>query len=73
MGCVGALFPSCTKLQHISRPVCQLAGQKPGVLDELAAERVKQLEIENADLEKQAERLAKEIKKLGGNSAEKIV
>src|ERR1035438_2109765 len=44
--------------------LCQLAEQKPGVLDELAAERVKQLELENAELELQAERLAKEIKKL---------
>jgi len=44
--------------------LCQLAEQKPGVLDELAAERAKQLETENAELEKQAERLAKEIKKL---------
>jgi len=51
--------------------LCQFAEQKPGVLDELAAERVKQLEIESAELEKQAERLAKEIKKLGGT--EKIV
>src|ERR1035438_9283152 len=38
--------------------LCQLAEQKPGVLDELAAERVKQLELENAELEQQAERLA---------------
>ena len=53
--------------------LCQLAEQKPGVLDELAAERAKQLEIENAELEKQADVLAKEIKKLSGNSAEKIV
>src|SRR5450631_1644823 len=44
--------------------LCQLAEKKPGVLDELAAERAKQLEIENAELEKQAERLAKEIKQL---------
>ena len=44
--------------------LCQLAEQKPGVLDELAAERVKQLEVENAELEKQAERLAEKIKKL---------
>ncbi len=47
--------------------LCQLAEQKPGVLDELAAERVKQLEIENAELEFQAERLAQEIKQLDGN------
>ena len=53
--------------------LCQLSEQKPGVLDELAAERAKQLEIENAELEKQAERLAKEIKKLTNKAAEKIV
>ena len=44
--------------------LCQLAEQKPGVLDELAAKRVKQLETENAELELQAERLAEKIKKL---------
>jgi DNA polymerase-3 subunit epsilon len=44
--------------------LCQLAEQKPGILDELAAERAKQLEIENAELESQAEQLAKEIKQL---------
>jgi DNA polymerase-3 subunit epsilon len=41
--------------------LCQLAEQKPGILDELAVERAKQLEIENAELELQAERLEKEI------------
>ena len=46
--------------------LCQLVEQKPGTLDELAAERAKQLEIENAELEMQADRLAKEIKKVGG-------
>ena len=51
----------------------QLAERKPGILDELAAERAKQLEIENAELEKQAERLAREIKKLSGRSADGIV
>jgi cell division protein FtsB len=44
--------------------LCRLTEQKSGVLDELAAERAKQLEIENAELEKQAEQLASEIKKL---------
>ena len=53
--------------------LCQLAEQKPGISDELAAERAKQLEIENAELEKQAEQLAKEIKKLSGKSAHRIV
>ncbi len=44
--------------------LCQLAEKKPGVLDELAAERAKQLELEIAELEKQAEELAEKIKKL---------
>lgn len=44
--------------------LCRLTEQKPGALDELAAERAKQLEIENSELEKQAEQLASEIKKL---------
>ncbi len=44
--------------------LCQLAEQKPGVLDELAAERARQLGVENAELEVQAERLAKKIKQL---------
>jgi hypothetical protein len=48
--------------------LCKIVEQKPGVLDELAVERAKQLEIENAELEKQAERLAEEIKKLSGQS-----
>ncbi len=52
---------------------CELSEQKSGVLDELAAERAKQLEIENAELEKQADQLAKEIRKLSGRSADGIV
>ena len=53
--------------------LCQLAEQKPGILDELAAERAKQLEVDNAELELQAERLAEEIKQLGGKPTEKMV
>ncbi len=44
--------------------LCQFAEKKPGVLDELAAERAKLLEIENVELEKQAEELAEKIKNL---------
>lgn len=44
--------------------LCQLSEQTPDVLDELAAERTKQLEVEIVELEKQAEQLANEIKKL---------
>jgi len=46
--------------------LCKLAEQKHGMLDELAAERAKQLDVENAELEKQAEQLANEIGKLAG-------
>jgi ABC-type phosphate transport system auxiliary subunit len=42
----------------------RLAEQKPGILDELAAERARQLEAENAELEMKAERLAEQIKEL---------
>ena len=49
--------------------LCRHAEQKPGALEELAAERAKQLELEITDLEKQAEQLAEEIKKLSGQSS----
>jgi len=53
--------------------LCQLSEQKSGVLDELAAERTKLLETESSELEKQADRLAKEIKELNGDAASRIV
>ena len=53
--------------------LCQISEQKSGVLDELAAERTKLLETESSELEKQADRLAKEIKELSGQSADRIV
>jgi len=49
--------------------LCQLSERKPGVLDELAAERAMVLERESTELEKQAERLAGEIEELGGEAA----
>jgi uncharacterized protein YlxW (UPF0749 family) len=49
-----------------------LSGQKAGVLDDLASERAKLLDQESADLEKQAERLAAEIKELNGEAASRI-
>ena len=52
--------------------LCQLSGQKAGVLDELASERARLLDQESAELEKQAERLAEEIKELNGQSADGI-
>ena len=48
--------------------LCQLSEQKPGVLDELAAERKKLLETESAELEKQADQLAEEIKESSGHA-----
>ena len=44
--------------------LCRLAEQNPGVLEELAAERAKQLEVENTELESQAEQLEEKIKRL---------
>ena len=49
----------------------QLAGQKPGCLAELAAERRNHVAVEIAELESQAEKLAEQIKKLCG--AEKVL
>ena len=46
--------------------LCQLSEKKPGLLDELAAERKKLLEKESVELEKQAEQLADEIEELSG-------
>ena len=52
--------------------LCQLSEQKPGVLDELAAERAALLEKESAELERQASRLAEEIKELSGEAHTRI-
>ena len=52
--------------------LCQLSEKKPGLLDELAAERAKLLEKESAELATQAERLAEEIKELGGEEFSRI-
>jgi len=52
--------------------LCQLSERKPGMLDELAAERKKLLEKESAELERQASRLAEEIKELNREEASRI-
>jgi hypothetical protein len=52
--------------------LCGIAEQRPGVLDELAAERTKLLEQESAELQQQAEKLADEIKELSGQSVDRI-
>ena len=53
--------------------LCQISEQKSGVLDELATERTKLLETESSELEKQADRLAKEIKELSGEETSRII
>jgi DNA polymerase-3 subunit epsilon len=53
--------------------LCRISEQKPGVLDELAAERAAMLEKESAELQEQARRLAKEIEELGGGEASRIL
>jgi hypothetical protein len=52
--------------------LCQLSERKPGVLAELAAERARLLEKESAELEKQADKLAAEIKELAVGAASRI-
>ena len=52
--------------------LCGIIVQRAGVLDELAAERVKLLEKESAELQQQAEKLADEIKELKGEMASRI-
>lgn len=46
--------------------LCQMSEKRPGILDELVAERRQTLEKETAELEKQATRLAEEIIELTG-------
>ena len=46
--------------------LCQISEHKPGVLEELAAERAALLAQESAELERKADRLAEEIKELSG-------
>lgn len=52
--------------------LCQLSEQKPGVLEELAAERARLLDKESAELEKEATKLAEEIKELSGEMPSRI-
>jgi predicted nuclease with TOPRIM domain len=52
--------------------LCRVSEQKPGVLNELAAERKKLLKIESAELEAQASRLAQEINELSGEGSSRI-
>jgi len=48
--------------------LCQLSERKPGVLDELAAERKQLLEQESVELQQQADKLAEEIRELSGQA-----
>jgi DNA polymerase-3 subunit epsilon len=52
--------------------LCRISEQKPGVLDDLAAERKRLLEKESAELETEASRLSEEIKELSGRPPERI-
>jgi hypothetical protein len=53
--------------------LCHLSEQKPGVLEELAAERKTLLERESGELQQQADKLAEEIKELAGETSSRIV
>ena len=52
--------------------LCGIVEQRPGVLEELAAERIKLLETESAELQQKAQQLADEIKELSGAEASRI-
>ena len=52
--------------------LCGIVEQKPGVLDELAVERIQRLETESAELQRQAAALAVEIEELSGEAASRI-
>ncbi len=52
--------------------LCQLSERKPGVLEELAAERKKLPEKESAELETQSSQLATEIAELSGQTPSRI-
>lgn len=52
--------------------LCGIIEQKPGALDELAAERIKLLEKESAELQQEAEKLAEEIEELSGEGSMRI-
>jgi len=53
--------------------LCQLSEKKPGLLDELVAERKRLLENESAELQQQADKLADEIEELVGIESPHIV
>jgi hypothetical protein len=50
-----------------------LSNTLAGPVDELAAERIRLLEKESAELQEQAESLATEIEELSGEAASRIV
>ena len=52
--------------------LCGIIEQRPGVLEELVAERTKLLERESAELHQQAEKLAEEIRELSGEESSTI-
>ena len=52
--------------------LCQLAQSKPGMLDELAAERSKLLEAESSGLEMEASELGRQIEELSGQAQTRI-
>ena len=73
-GALEKMKPGANRLRESpDYELCQLSERKPGVLDELAAERKKLLEKESEELEKQANKLAEEIKELSGEAPDRIV
>jgi hypothetical protein len=68
-----AVIESLEQLKEIAEyELCSIVEQRPGVLDELVAERRKLLEQESAELQQQADKLADEIKELNGKPVDTI-
>jgi DNA polymerase-3 subunit epsilon len=68
-----AVIESLEQLKEIAEyELCSIVEQRPGVLDELVAERSKLLEQESAELQQQADKLADEIKELNGKPVDTI-
>ncbi len=72
LGTIDVLKSLTTLKESPDFELCQISEKKPGVLDELAAERKKLLEKESAELEKQASQLAEEIEELTGEEPTRI-
>jgi hypothetical protein len=69
-GRIRAYYDAPGRQDPWSKEIDLAVEQKPGVLDEFAAEQAKLLNKEITELDDQASRFAEEIKELGGDGPE---